>query len=276
MSFANYDIEAQNGTTQSVEESVVEVSPIFNEISGQLSEFISVVTRLDKMQRQLGTKRDNSQLRGHVSDFITRCDLLHNGINSSLRQLEKKGRGTNDTKLSFTESKLKVQCQEVFKNYQVILRSYHQRIQSVTVNEAFKKNEEELRRVVSESTPLLQEEGKIKLDEEVPRQVAQKQQNRSLSLSQVQQQQQQLGQHEVSYHEDLINERDEAITNISKGVQDINKIFQDLNEVVNQQGEEIDTIETGMNDYANNNQMAHHELRKADDYQKRKQNPNRN
>ncbi|VEU20433.1 DEKNAAC101235 [Brettanomyces naardenensis] len=268
MSFANYDVEAQKGVSPSVRDSVVEITPIFNDLSSELSEFIAEVTKLDKLQKQLGSRRDNSDLRNQLIELIRSCNSLRSGIDSSLRELEKKDRKVNNPKLSFTEEKLKEQCQEVFRNYRTISRTYNEKIQSVTVNEAFKKNEEDLRqKMVSESTPLLQQkEGKVDASHGSALEEDHSKQRTQIQL----QQGQSLTENEVAYHADLINERDEAITNISKGVQDINKIFRDLNEVVNQQGEQIDTIEDSMNDYANNNQMADHELRKADEYQKKK------
>lgn len=75
---------------------------------------------------------------------------------------------------------------------------------------------------------------------------------------------------EILYHEDLINERGQTISNIQQGVQDINQIFKTLDKIVIQQGEQINSIEDNIGSYAVDTHLAMGELNRANEYQKKK------
>lgn len=265
MSFANYDYdaEAQRTVNPSTRKTIAEASPILNEVSNELTAFTADITRLNKLQRQLGTKRDTAELRQQIDEIIKQCNTIHSEMDQSLDALTQKGEESQDPKLSFTGQKLRAECQDVYKNYQTILRSYNEKIQSVTVNEQYKKNEMEKKQLEQNQKQLEQQTESTPL-------VGNEDASYDAAQQAIQVQRQELSEAEVAYQSDLIEQRDEAITNISKSVQDVNKIFKDLNEIVNQQGEQIDTVEDNMNDYANNNQRATEELNKANEYQKKR------
>ncbi|GMG39168.1 unnamed protein product [Ambrosiozyma monospora] len=275
MSFANFDIEAQKGRNPVN----VTFQPL-NELSNKLSDFTSNVSKIDRYQQQLGTKRDNSQLRSQVDKLVTQTDKLQQGITQQLSKLElaneESSSNNQNATFSFTLDKLQTQFQQVFKNYQVVVRSYNEKLQSVRVNEEFAKNEREQQLKLNANTALLSQGTSSTtsnatnygstgndLDEDMQ---AQTQIQRQALI----QKQQGISETELQYHQDLIQHRENAIENISKGVQDINKIFSDLNEIVNQQGEQIDTIEDNLVSYSTDNQLASRELTKADEYQKKK------
>lgn len=74
---------------------------------------------------------------------------------------------------------------------------------------------------------------------------------------------------EFAYQQNLINQRDEEISNIQQGISDLNDIFKDLGAVVQQQGIMVDNIEANIYSASTNTHMASRELDKARRYQRR-------
>ncbi|KAJ4269573.1 SNAP receptor [Fusarium torreyae] len=90
-------------------------------------------------------------------------------------------------------------------------------------------------------------------------------------LEQLQQQEQlsQLApQDEVDFQEALIIEREEEIRNIEQGVGDLNVLFRQVAQIVNEQGEQLDTIETNVENVRDDTRQADVENRQAARYQK--------
>ncbi|KAL6940831.1 hypothetical protein ACO0QE_004749 [Hanseniaspora vineae] len=79
-----------------------------------------------------------------------------------------------------------------------------------------------------------------------------------------------LNNEELVYHQNLIRERDEEITNIQDGISELNSIFQDLNTMVMEQGQLVDNIESNIYSVAANTQEASKHLNKAMISQKRR------
>ena len=73
---------------------------------------------------------------------------------------------------------------------------------------------------------------------------------------------------EFAYQQNLIEQRDQEISNIERGITELNEIFKDLGNVVQQQGVLVDNIEANIYTTSDNTQMASNELRKAMRYQK--------
>lgn len=74
---------------------------------------------------------------------------------------------------------------------------------------------------------------------------------------------------EFIYQQNLVNQRDEEISNIQQGITDLNEIFKDLGAVVQQQGIMVDNIEANIYSAADNTHMASRELDKAQRYQRK-------
>lgn len=251
-----------------------------NQISSSLSEFTSLVSNISKQESALGTKRDTPASRDNVDNLMTDCQRIHSNLLKDLNHLQNVLDDNNNADISdkelmtikFSKDLLGQQIRDVYKNYQVIVRSYNEKLHSALVQEQYEKTladiEQEKRRqqavvnsknIITDKTPLISNEQSS---------------THYTANSQLQQQLQttnnQISDSSLQYHSDLIQQRDQAITSISQGVQDINKIFKDLDQMVNQQGEQVDSIENNMMNYATNNQLASHELIKADNYQKKK------
>lgn len=68
---------------------------------------------------------------------------------------------------------------------------------------------------------------------------------------------------EFVYQQNLIQQRDQEINNITQGIIELNEIFQDLSDVVLQQGVMVDNIEANIYSVVDNTQMASKHLDKA-------------
>lgn len=90
---------------------------------------------------------------------------------------------------------------------------------------------------------------------------------------QLQQQQQQeftqlAEQGEVDFQESLIIEREEEIRNIEQGVTDLNVLFRNVAHIVNEQGEQLVTIQDSVENVRDDTRQADIENRQAARYQK--------
>lgn len=310
MSFANLDLESQTvksktGGVKNVISSNIsnnnnnnkeddEGAKLTNFISTKLNDFITLSSKIDKLQKQLGTKRDNSTMRSNISIAIQQCHTLESQLSDNLEDLLTIGNIKSNPQIRYTENKLRIQCSEAFKTYHHIIREYNEKVNSVLINEKYIENNKELKskeklinQKINESTPLnnnsefhsnytsLSEASSQIHNPNHPNTqilLQQQQQIQQQQQQQIQKQQDQtqISNSEIEYHNALLQQREGAIQNIHTGVQDINAIFKDLGTMVDQQGQQIDTIEDNIMTYANANQASSHELTKADNYQKKK------
>lgn len=257
------NVDLEEGTQNGVTATLSHISSTLTQIGGHIS-------AISKYENQLGTQRDTLEARGLINSQMAACQDMYNDLNRDLEHLddviaESTVEGDQEAKemsaAKLSRNLLKKQINDVYMNYQVILRSYKEKLNSATVKEKFEKRmDEEKKRAqqtATDQTPLLPDAIQQNYTEEIHTQQQIQKQNEVSAAT-------------VQYHNDLIQQRDKAITSISQGVQDINKIFKDLDHMVNQQGEQVDSIENNMMNYATNHQLASHELVKADNYQRKK------
>lgn len=70
--------------------------------------------------------------------------------------------------------------------------------------------------------------------------------------------------------EELLAEREEGINKLARGVEEISELFQDMSILVSQQGDQIDNIETNINNSLSHVDKANVELKKAQQYQSKR------
>lgn len=75
-------------------------------------------------------------------------------------------------------------------------------------------------------------------------------------------------QDEVDFQEALIIEREDEIRNIEQGVGDLNVLFRQVAQIVNEQGEQLGSIEDNVESTRDNTRQADIENRQAARYQK--------
>lgn len=240
-----------------------------NETSSKLDEFTSAIYGINRLTSVLGTDRDTPDIRTQGETLMKKSSKLYTELMALLGKLEgQKNIKDNDNFLRFNVERLSEQTNLMHKNYQIILRGYNDKINSPLVQEKFEKmliSTQNMNSNNNDKTPLINNDGGLNKNE-YGSEGSSKQQNQT----QLQITHPELSENSLQFHNELIQKRGQAINTISQGVQDINKIFKDLDTIVNQQGEQIDSIENSIMHYANNNQLASHELVKADNYQKKK------
>lgn len=268
MSFANFDYEAQNVPAKantredpsSVEDSSTnEVVNIIRKISGQLQLFGDLILQLETQKKQVGTKRDSSELRNTMEHTISKLSSLEGSIRvvvDHFNQLTNKSTlentGTRKSKLNISkkQSLLKERLINEFNELSFLFQK--------TVSQYKEKSRQnpmggqELRKV-DENTSLL--EG----DTIAGREQIQKQQQIDA-----------LDESELQYHLHLTELRNRDINQINEGIVEINSIFKDLGQLVLQQGEQVDTVEENILYLQSNAQQAGRELKRAHEYQKRR------
>lgn len=240
MSFADYDVEAQKSNES-------ESSGTVEYISKSLTNFASSLTKLDKLNGQIGTKRDSHTLRKNIEKNveIQSAQLLRLKDLIFTLQLAKDG----DDKKEVVLSKLQKELGELSNSFNGLLRRYNEKKNSAIINEYIDKSENDVAveqdSEATETTGLLQQQ-----QQQVPRETVNK--------------------YDADYHALVVEQREEGITEISQGVQEINAIFKDLNSLVLEQGVQIDTVENNLVNLTNNAQNATQELTKANNYQRLK------
>lgn len=274
MSFANFDIEAQRsvskGNNENIErhqsQSQNELDTIIDKASDQLQLFSNLISQFDAKKKLIGSKRDYIQLRDNAGALISKISDMDSAIQILIenlshlinKKLGDKRQGTNDdqegssSKLEITQKQMVIkerlvsEFNELHKQFQRSARQYIEKTRTYPVKDDIPRQDER--------TPLIDsEQGKT------GQQVAVQEPS-----------QDQIDETELQYHLMLTQERNQNINQINEGILEINSIFKDLGELVNQQGEQLDTVEDNILQLSGNTQQAERELTKAHEYQKKK------
>lgn len=209
-----------------------------DELSDEISEFANNLTKLETRIQKVGSSGDDARLRNLLNRMNDSLVQLSGLIALRLRNLKESGKD------EFAYTKLNLEFMRLKNKFEIIQNTYHQKLQSYQVSAAVVEE--------NERTPLLEEEQQLQHQQ------------------QIQVQESHVNERDLQYHQYLLEQRSQGIDQLSSGVQDVNVIFKDLNNLIQQQGEQLDTIEDNLIISTNNNQFAHQELIKLDKYQKRK------
>lgn len=271
MSFATYDLESQRLPNKAVpkqNQSQNELDVIIHKTSQQLQSFGSLISQFDSQKRLVGSKRDTSQLRANIDELTRKIFELEGAIqrlvlnlsslvNKKLNNTKKPSDAEDDDKsadntLQVTNRQLVIkerlvnEFNELQKQFQTSVKQYNDKKSSYIVKDSVPE---------TERTPLLADNSDSPGQEQTQLQ---------------QQEQDQINETELQYHILLTEERNREINQISEGILEVNSIFKDLGELVNQQGQQLDTIEDNILQLHGNTQQADRELTKAHEYQRSK------
>lgn len=241
MSFANYDLEAQKPASTSGGGS--ELDKIFSSTSTQIQTFGSLISQFNSQRRLVGSKRDSANLREKLDLLQTKIA----GLDAAIAGLTVNINKAIDQSLEITERQT-MQKERISQDYASLHKSFKEALDQYNS----RKVAIPLKSLDTEDTPLLQKQ---------PEQQTQEQQQLT---------QEQIDQTELQYHLLLTEERNREIDRVAASVQEVNSVFKDLSTLVNQQGEQLDTIEENVQELHGNTQQASRELHKAHEYQKRK------
>ena len=276
MSFANFDIEAQRsvskGNNKDIERnqsnSQNELDTIIDKASDQLQLFSNLISQFDAKRKLIGSKRDYIQLRDNANALISKISDMDSAIQILIenlshlinKKLGDKRQGTNDDRegssprLEITQKQMVIkerlvsEFNELHKQFQRSARQYTEKTRAYPV-----KDDIPIQEASNERTPLIENEHG-KTGQQMVQEPSQDQ----------------IDETELQYHLMLTQERNQNINQINEGILEINSIFKDLGELVNQQGEQLDTVEDNILQLSGNTQQAERELTKAHEYQKKK------
>lgn len=255
MSFANYDYEAQkslrsdkNGGSSS------ELDSIIRDTSLQIQKFGLLIGQFSTSRKLVGTRRDNKLLRKTLDTLQTEVGELDSSIEKLIFKVNKAMNGSagKKGKIEVTDrqmmlkDRLNKEFRDLHNNFTLELRQYTDKKLSYPLKDPVELQKQD------EHTPLLSGGN------------TQSQQQQQLI------QEEQVNETELQYQIALTEERNRQIERIHEGVVDVNAIMKDLGSLVNQQGEQVDTMENNILEVSGNIQNASRELTKADEYQRRK------
>ncbi|KAK6461442.1 t-SNARE [Scheffersomyces coipomensis] len=262
MSFANFDYEAQkplgkNNNNQNSGNLLPEneLDTILNKTSVQLKGFLHSISQLDIQRKNIGTRRDGLALREKADKLASNMKATNEAINklvSELDDLINQKQSNNNDKLHITNKQM-VTKQRLVNEYHSLNRQFEKSLNLYNVR---KKDNPLQQNQYSERTPLLSN--------------GQQQQHTQVQVQQQVQVQDMLDETELQAHILLTEERNQQIDQIAGGVQEINEIYKELYGLVQQQGEQIDTIEDNVLQLQDNSQQAHKQLLQANELQRKK------
>lgn len=276
MSFANFDLEAQRPLSKGGDLNVQnnqnnsnnELDKIITKTSDQLQLLGNLLSQFDNKKKLIGSKRDSIQLRELSSALVSKISDMDSSIQILIENLSRimnknlsntpQASGSHDrpsSKLEVTKKQMVIkerlvnEFNELHRQFQNSARQYTEKARTHPVRDDIPSEE-----TVNERTPLVNKEN-----------------GNATQQTQVQEQSQdQIDETELQYHLMLTQERNQDINQINEGIVEINWIFKDLGELVNQQGEQLDTVEDNILQLSGNAQQAERELMKAHEYQKKK------
>lgn len=268
MSFANFDLEAQKSLNKKNSTSILNsqtapqngLDKIISDTTEQLHIFGGLISRFDTQRKQIGTRRDSIDLRNEIDKIVVKVGDMDNAIKVLVLNLsdlinKKQTKTTNEVSESnnleitnrqlLLKDRLTNEYKGLHSQFDKACKVYNEKKRTVPLKT--------YNPVVDESSPLLL-------------------QTSQGSQTQIQQElnEDTINETEIQYHTILTEEREREIERVSEAIQDVNTIFKDLGELVNQQGEQLDTIEDNIMQLHGNTKQADRELKKAHEYQKRK------
>ncbi|KAF5002698.1 hypothetical protein FDECE_10551 [Fusarium decemcellulare] len=219
--------------------------PAFQELQydlkSKLQSLLSSNRKLANDVNVLGTKKDTPRLRERVHNSMEKTREMCREIGEGVKRLQTWEELTKQQK--YEQTKVSSDFQAALQEFQSLQRrALEKERASVTAARAAQESETG--------------QGGAQSDTQ---------------LEQLQQQQQisQLApQDEVDFQEALIIEREEEIRNIEQGVGDLNVLFRQVAQMVNEQGEQLGSIEGTVEGIRDDTRQADVENRQAARYQK--------
>ncbi|KAM9924594.1 hypothetical protein OXX59_004429 [Metschnikowia pulcherrima] len=262
MSFANYDLEAQTdlpkkqGLSSSSQNTETDLDSIIRKTSHQIQTYGSLVASFNNEKKLLGSRRDDVQLRRKLASSQQNIVSLGSAIRKLIADITvvmSDSSSESEVKASSRQHMMKDRLSSDFRdlesNFDKAVQDYTEKTARAPLQPQKNTNTGNY----TESSPLL----------------SQNETERQAQL-QIQEDQDTIEQTELQYHMLLTEERNRQIEQVAEGIREVNSIFKDLGELVNQQGEQLDTVEENVLQMSGNAHEASRELNKAHEYQKRK------
>lgn len=223
-----------------------------------IEQFTEELKKLEREYSKIATKRDSQDVRNNIErELIPVCDSLRDRIEEAT--------WSGDGQRIPQGSKLHNDFQMLKETLNRLERDYSEKkLKNVLKKQATERASKGdpgsgyVSIQVDEQTPLL-------LQEESNNQQQQQQQQQQ-RLTQVPQDT--ISQDELDFNTIIHQERSQQIDRIHSAVQEVNAIFHQLGSLVNEQGEQVDTIDGNIGHLSTNMQKANEQLNRADEHQK--------
>ncbi|KAM9934784.1 hypothetical protein OXX80_005627 [Metschnikowia pulcherrima] len=263
MSFANYDLEAQTDlprkqvlSSSSLQNTETDLDSIIRKTSHQIQTYGSLVASFNNEKKLLGSRRDDLQLRRKLASSQQNIVSLGSAIRKLIADITvvmSDSSSESEVKASSRQHMMKDRLSSDFRalesNFDKAVQDYTEKTARAPLQPQKNTNTGNY----TESSPLLSQN-----------------ENARQAQLQIQEDQDVIEQTELQYHMLLTEERNRQIEQVAEGIREVNSIFKDLGELVNQQGEQLDTVEENVLQMSGNAHEASRELNKAHEYQKRK------
>ncbi|SMN17866.1 similar to Saccharomyces cerevisiae YOR036W PEP12 Target membrane receptor (t-SNARE) for vesicular intermediates traveling between the Golgi apparatus and the vacuole [Maudiozyma saulgeensis] len=230
------------------------------EINGHISTLNQFVTSLNSfLERGNINVKAVDNIDKKSVDKITRVTKLITEIEPSLKELNQIDVATLDRTQVISRDKLTRDVRSTAQQFQITQMSFTEIMKSIN-NKA-----KQYLNMDANATAISQEQENEQRGIHLTNQIQVVKPKQSTIVVEMDP----INNEEFAYQQNLINQRDEEISNIQQGMSDLNDIFKDLGAVVQQQGIMVDNIEANIYSASNNTNMASRELDKARRYQRR-------
>ena len=262
MSFANYDLEAQTDLPKKqvllllLQNTETDLDSIIRKTSHQIQTYGLLVASFNNEKKLLGSRRDDLQLRRKLASSQQNIVSLGSAIRKLIADITvvmSDSSSESEVKASSRQHMMKDRLSSDFRDLESNFDKAVQYYTEKTARAPLQPQKNTNTGNHTESSPLLSQN-------EIERQ----------AQLQIQEDQDTIEQTELQYHMLLTEERNRQIEQVAEGIREVNSIFKDLGELVNQQGEQLDTVEENVLQMSGNAHEASRELNKAHEYQKRK------
>ena len=262
MSFANYDLEAQTDLPKKqvllllLQNTETDLDSIIRKTSHQIQTYGLLVASFNNEKKLLGSRRDDLQLRRKLASSQQNIVSLGSAIRKLIADITvvmSDSSSESEVKASSRQHMMKDRLSSDFRDLESNFDKAVQYYTEKTARAPLQPQKNTNTGNYTESSPLLSQN-------EIERQ----------AQLQIQEDQDTIEQTELQYHMLLTEERNRQIEQVAEGIREVNSIFKDLGELVNQQGEQLDTVEENVLQMSGNAHEASRELNKAHEYQKRK------
>ncbi|KAF4125883.1 t SNARE [Geosmithia morbida] len=214
------------------------------DLKGKLQSLLSNNRKLASDVNVLGTKKDTPRLRERVHNTMVKNRSVCQEIGEGVKKLQ-----TWEELSRYEQTKVSSDFQAALQEFQALQRRALDK-EKASINAARASTGADLG---EELTPTGggssgQQEQLLQRQEMAPSAMA--------------------AQDEVDFQESLIIEREEEIRNIEQGVGDLNVLFRQVAQIVNEQGEQLTSIEDNVYNVRDDTRQADVENRQAARYQK--------
>jgi len=222
-----------------------------NTITNEIKQLASNVTQIEQLSKNIGTSKDNIQLRENLRTLIANTRELAKSTTDNVKIYDSTERGGGSDK-RILQQKLTKDLQTWLKKFQEVYKFCTEKESKTPLAEKPIKKES-----LPSTFPVNNNDNNFytsKMDVE----------NQTI----LEQERTYQMKNEQEFQNALIAEREKGIKDIEKSVLEVNEIFRDLSNIVVEQGVMIDSIESNIEVSVQATDKGVEELTKASDYQK--------